>query len=77
MKVSRNKKSFEAITIVIETEEEAATLWHVLNCPTGVSMDKYMKQKSSYAEDGYSSETHCDLFEAFWKKYHPKSEESR
>ncbi len=48
MKVTRKETppAFEPIVIVIETEQEAIQLWHILNCGTGESMKDYIKDNS-------------------------------
>ena len=44
MKVTRDKNAFKPITIVIDTEEEATTLWHLLNCAHTQSMKEYLEE---------------------------------
>ncbi len=41
MKVTK-RNTFEPITIVLETKEEADLMFHLLNCPSARSMQDYV-----------------------------------
>jgi DNA transposition AAA+ family ATPase len=40
MKIKREIE-FTPITIILESEQEADNLWHILNCANGMSLEDY------------------------------------
>lgn len=48
VKITREDKKFRPVVVILETEEEAAALWHVLNCSIDVTMREYIEGSYSF-----------------------------
>ena len=68
MKVMREGKKFEPITIVLETEEEASFLWHKLNS-TGDWYDYTVSHKIRNVEN-----MNDEMWDKFSAIYRPEGE---
>ena len=45
MRVEEVGSLYAQITIVLETEEEASILWHILNCGWGKTLPQYFESR--------------------------------
>ena len=67
---------FQPITITIETEEEAQTLWHILDMPLDPDGVGAYLENSGYVDDfiGLNSmtDTQFEMFRLFDKLYCPE-----
>ena len=68
MKVYQEGPIFEPINIIIETEEEAITLWHRLNYGGVSTLVDYKLHKCKFKDE------HNDMFMAFNKVFTPDNQ---